>query len=71
MSSYAKNVVRTVVPAIVGAVVAYLTKIAAHIPPAYLPAVTAFAGSVYYAAVRRAEEKWPKLSWLLGALPVK
>jgi len=59
------------VPAIVGAVVAWVTKEWAKLPANDLMYLTPLATTAYYTAVRFAEEKFPKASWLLGCLPVK
>jgi len=58
-------------PAIVGAVVSWVTMKWMTLPAADLAVMTPVATTAYYTAVRMAEEKWPKLSWLLGCLPVK
>jgi hypothetical protein len=69
-TDYQKNVIRTAIPAIVGALSAWATKkglkLDAETTVLLAPAFT----SVYYATIRWAEQKWPKLSWLLGSLPV-
>lgn len=71
LKDYFASLVRTAVPAAVGLLVAYL---AAHhagqlVPAGATPYLTAAAGTLYYAIVRAAERKWPKVGWLLG-LPV-
>lgn len=66
-----KNIVRTATPAVVGAVVTYVTKLSAHINPATQAVVFPIATTAYYSAIRLLEEKYPKLGWLLGALPQK
>lgn len=66
-----RNVLRTVVPSIVGAVVTYVTKLSAHLTPAEQAILFPAATSGYYMAVRYLEERFPKLSFLLGCLPVK
>jgi hypothetical protein len=71
MNNYTKNLIRTAVPAIVGAVVSYITKKTAHVSPSVLAVVFPAVTTGYYAVVRALEVKYPKLSWLLGALPVK
>jgi len=58
-------------PAIVGAIVAWVTMKWMTLPTNYLAVLTPLATTAYYTAVRFAEEKWPKASWLLGCLPVK
>ena len=71
MSPVIKNVVRTAVPAVVGAFVTFVTKQAAHISPSVQVIVFPIATTSYYSLVRLLEEKYPKLGWLLGALPQK
>ena len=70
MTPYLRNVVRTAIPAIIGAVTAYLAKHGLDTSSTTAMAIMPVASTVYYAALRKAEEKWPKLSWLLGAFPV-
>ena len=69
MNPIVRNIIRTAVPSAVGAVVTYLTKLSAHLTPAELAVVFPVATTLYYSAIRFAETKYPKLSWLLGALP--
>lgn len=69
MNPVVKNIIRTATPAIVGAVVTYITKLSAHISPSTQAIVFPIATTAYYSAIRLLEEKYPKLGWLLGALP--
>ena len=71
MNNMDRNICRTAVPAIVGAVVAWVTKEWAKLPANDLMYLTPLATTAYYTAIRFAEEKFPKASWLLGCLPVK
>jgi len=71
MSNYQKNIVRTFVPVLVAAVISYLTKLEKHVPAGELVVIVPVISTVYYAVVRNLEVRFPKLSWLLGALPVK
>jgi len=71
MNNMDRNILRTAVPAIIGAVVAYVVKMWGKMPAADLAYLTPIATTVYYTAVRFLEEKFPKASWLLGCLPVK
>jgi len=71
MNNMDRNICRTAVPAIIGAIVAWVTKEWATLPSADLMYLTPLATTAYYTAIRFAEEKWPKASWLLGCLPVK
>jgi hypothetical protein len=70
MTAIAKNIIRTATPAIVGAVVAWITNRTAHISPATTAIVFPIATTLYYSTIRGLETRYPKLSWLLGALPV-
>jgi membrane protein DedA with SNARE-associated domain len=69
-TDYQRNVIRTVVPAVIGALSALAAKrgfkLDAETSAILAPAFT----TVYYAAVRWVEVKHPKFSWLLGSLPV-
>ena len=69
-SDYVKNVIRTFVPSVVGAVVAFLTKEWGHVPTYVASLLFPIVTGAYYAAIRYLETKYPSLSWLLGALPV-
>ena len=71
MNNMDRNICRTAVPAIIGAVVAWVTKEWMTLPANDLMYLTPLATTAYYTAVRFAEEKFPKASWLLGCLPVK
>jgi len=71
MTNEIKNIIRTLVPAAVGAALAYITKATAHIPAGEVAALAPVFATAYYSAVRFLENKYPALSWLLGALPVK
>jgi len=71
MNNYQKNIIRTFVPVLVASAVAWITKAEKHLTPSELAIALPIASTVYYAAIRQLEVKFPKLSWLLGALPVK
>jgi hypothetical protein len=71
VSNYYKNIIRTFVPVLVASVAAYLTKAEKHLTPSELAVALPIASTLYYAIVRNLEVKFPKLSWLLGALPVE
>lgn len=70
MSDYMTSLIRTIVPYLVGLVLAYLTTNGIHLSSEQvvsLSATLAFAiGALYYIVVRALEHKWPKLGWLLG-----
>ena len=71
MSNDIKNVIRTFVPIAVASIIAYLTKLEAHVPKTELVILLPIISTAYYSAVKVLEKKYPSLSWLLGALPVK
>lgn len=70
ISNVAASLIRTAVPALVGAGLAALGTVGFHVPAAYEPVIDsagAFVlGTGYYAAVRLLEVKYPKSGWLLG-----
>jgi hypothetical protein len=71
MNNTLRNIVRTAVPAIVGAVASVIAKVKANLTPTETAIIFPIATTAYYSAIRTLETKHPKLSWLLGALPVK
>jgi len=71
MNNDLKNVIRTFVPIAVASVIAYLTKLENHVPKTTLVVLLPIISTAYYSAVKVLEKKYPKLSWLLGALPVE
>ena len=71
MNSTLRNIVRTAVPAIVGAIASVIAKVKANLTPTETAVIFPIATTAYYSAIRTLETKFPKLSWLLGALPVK
>ena len=71
MNNDLKNIIRTFVPVAVASVVAYVTKLEKHVPAGELAVIIPVISTVYYSAVKGLEKKYPSLSWLLGALPVK
>ena len=71
MNNTAKNIIRTATPAVVGAVASEIAKVTAKLTPSETAVVFPIATTLYYAAIHYVEKKYPKLSWLLGALPVK
>jgi len=70
MNNMDKNIARTITPSVVGAVAAWVVKEWAQLPANDLMYLTPLSTTIYYTAVRFLEEKYPKASWLLGALPV-
>ena len=70
MTPYLRNTIRTAVPAIVGAATAYLAKHGFDASNTVAMEIMPVATTVYYSLIRWAEERYPKLSWLIGALPV-
>ena len=71
MNDTLRNIIRTATPAVIGAVTSYVTKLSAHLTPSETAIVFPIATTAYYSAIRLLETKFPKFSWLLGALPVK
>ena len=71
MNPTLRNIVRTAVPAIVGAIASVIAKVKANLTPTETAVIFPIATTAYYSAIRTLETKFPKLSWLLGALPVK
>lgn len=70
MQDIVTSAIRTFVPYVVGAVVAWLTQKGVHVPDSSVASATAFitflVGSAYYAAVRTLEKKYPQAGYLLG-----
>lgn len=70
INNYAISVIRTGVPYLVGAGCAVLASKGLNIPAADQatvdPVLAAGLGTLYYATVRAAEHRWPKLGVLLG-----
>lgn len=70
MNDIVTSAVRTVVPYVIGAVVAWLGNKGLHVNSAQVASATAIVtfgvGSVYYVLVRFLESKVPKLGFLLG-----
>lgn len=68
LSDYGRSIIRTVVPLIVGTVVAWLASRGINIDQAtLLPLVDTLVAGAYYAVIRAAEKKWPSMGWMLGA----
>lgn len=70
MNNLAISWIRTIVPVVVGSVVAFLVSKGVAVPPeveAWLVSVLTlgFTG-LYYFMARKLEQQWPKLGWLLG-----
>ena len=71
MSNAVKNIIRTAVPAIIGTFAAYWAKVSGKLDTTQFAGLVPLITTAYYAAVRFTEERYPKFSWLLGALPVQ
>ena len=71
MTNADRDVIRTIVPAIVGALTTYVVHLAMKVPTGYQAVLFPTATAAYYSSIRYAEHRWPKLSWLLGCLPAK
>jgi hypothetical protein len=70
VSNYLVSLIRTITPALVGAVLSWLALYGLDLPggdrEAVTAAVTGILVVVYYAVVRALETRWPKLGVLLG-----
>ena len=70
MSDQIISYIRTTVPIIIGALVAWLALRGINVPTGLVEPttalITALAGTLYYIIVRKLEQKWPKLGVLLG-----
>lgn len=67
MTDYGRSLIRTIVPLLVGSLVAWLATRGIEVDrAAILPAVDAIFTAVYYGVVRFLETKFPKAGWLLG-----
>ncbi len=70
MSNFVIAVIRTVVPIIVGHILAFLVSIGVSLPPDVGATLTLSLGtllaSLYYVGVAWLERKWSWFGWLLG-----
>lgn len=67
LSDYGTSIVRTVVPFVVGTIVAYAAKVGLDLDVEMVtPIATVIIGAVYYAVVRKIEESKPEVGKLLG-----
>lgn len=70
MNDLVVSLIRTYVPMVVGAVVAWLVTQGINVDQSAVEGVVAFLTAVfsglYYVVVRLLEQRWPKLGWLLG-----
>jgi hypothetical protein len=70
MTVFIAGLIRTVVPAIVGALATWLLSFGLDVGPDAYAGLTAFLGllftAVYYAVVRLIEDRVPQVGWLLG-----
>ena len=69
MNPILRNTIRTAVPALAGVAATYIAKLSMHIDPNVQMVIFPIATTAYYSAIHSLEHKYPKLSWLLGALP--
>ena len=69
LNNYEKNVIRTAVPTVVGVVISIVLKSVLKLSPDTILVIVPCTTTMYYALIRSLEERFPKLSWLLGALP--
>lgn len=70
MSDQLTSYIRTLVPTLVGAIIAFLAEKGINVPidiqTATTALLTALFAVLYYIIVRKLESKWPKLGVLLG-----
>ena len=67
-TDYGRSLIRTIVPIAVGGIVGWLASRGIEVDAVtVIPAVDAIVAALYYAAVRAAEQKWPKAGWMLGS----
>lgn len=68
------SIVRTGVPVLVGALVAWLVSLGVDVPAdvvaEMVAACTLLVTVAYYAAARLIERRWPSWSWLLGSASI-
>lgn len=69
VTKYQKNVIRTLVPTVIGSLLTLAVKHGLDLSNETVVALMPVITTLYYSAIRKAEEKWPNLSWLLGAFP--
>lgn len=69
LNNYEKNVIRTAVPSAVGLLIALAVKSGLDLSSDTVVIIMPCITTVYYTVIRGLEERFPKLSWLLGALP--
>ena len=68
VSDVGTSMIRTVVPIVVGLIVALAAKAGFNVTSASItPVVASGAAAVYYVAVRMLELRWPRLGLLLGS----
>lgn len=67
MTDYGRSLIRTIVPLLVGTIVAWLASRGISVDQStLLPAIDAIVVALYYGVVRWAETQWPRAGWLLG-----
>lgn len=70
MNNFVTSIIRTYVPIVVGAVVAWLVAHNINIDPdtqaGAIIALTGMLQAVYYYVVRLLERRYPQMGWLLG-----
>lgn len=67
LSNYAIAIIRTFVPVLVGFAANLIARFGLHINDAEITTqISTAVPLVYYAVVRKLEERWPKVGWLLG-----
>ena len=64
-----KKMIRTAVPTVFGGIVALVAKSGLKLSSDMIVIIMPIATTAYYTLVKTLEKKFPKFSWLLGALP--
>lgn len=64
-----KKAIRTLVPTAFGAIVAVVAKSGLNLSSDMILIIMPCTTTLYYTAIKGLEKKYPKFSWLLGALP--
>ncbi len=68
LNDYARSIIRTVVPLMVGSAAGWLASRGVEIDRTQATVLLDLAFSaLFYAVVRAAERRWPQAGWLLGA----
>jgi hypothetical protein len=64
-----KKMIRTLVPTLFGAAVALIAKSGLNLSSDMIVIIMPCITGLYYTTIKSLEKKYPRFSWLLGALP--